>query len=568
MKTSHLLLYVHARRGLGVGLFFVFIFVVVPKLGPSGFQNCKSAAAHSNLETLDDLQAFLQLLAEEQAHDAEKAKHLLSLAQQIGSSAASTATASHAASKNTPHSSQQLVSNATATAAATAAGQQYQQKQAAGVALMLARSQSDLVAARKVILKHEELLQQQLQQATQLNTQIKQLQQQLMQQQPALGRLDSHAAAAATAQPAAAAAGEAAGCARAADAAAVHAMAISGDACGVLPEVEWGGDVVIWGTEHKTATAGACCAACLAHSRAIARGVGSDQGPAAKPCNVWVHCSNAAACGSSYQECWLKHEPHLTTTAVAAAASSAAAAAVEKGGVGSSKWTSGVPTAGQPVAWWQAQQLGLPAQAFALNSSAAAAAAAGALPGTAGVGTSAAGAGVGALPGAAAAAPVMVWTTALGDIHVQLLPELAPGSVRELLRLGALLTVDSNGYCSDCRIYRAEPGFLVQGIVEAPGGYVAVPRNPNPPQRHTMQRGLVCWAGGGGGPDWFVNLIDQSGFGDQHLCFGQVNAAGLAVFEAVLKLPLKPKAEGVEMALLKEDVRFNLTLQAVPTPKV
>jgi hypothetical protein len=63
-----------------------------------------------------------------------------------------------------------------------------------------------------------------------------------------------------------------------------------------------------------------------------------------------------------------------------------------------------------------------------------------------------------------------------------------------------------------------------------------------------------------------VNLIDQSGFGDQHLCFGQVNAAGLAVFEAVLKLPLKPKAEGVEMALLQEDVRFHFTLQGVSVP--
>jgi hypothetical protein len=63
-----------------------------------------------------------------------------------------------------------------------------------------------------------------------------------------------------------------------------------------------------------------------------------------------------------------------------------------------------------------------------------------------------------------------------------------------------------------------------------------------------------------------VNIIDQSGFGDQHLCFGQVDAAGLAVFEAVLKLQLKPKAEGVEMALLQEDVRFNLMLQGVPLP--
>jgi hypothetical protein len=79
-----------------------------------------------------------------------------------------------------------------------------------------------------------------------------------------------------------------------------------------------------------------------------------------------------------------------------------------------------------------------------------------------------------------------------------------------------------------------------------------------------MKKGMVCWAGGGGGPDWFVNVIEQGGFGDDHLCWGQVDAAGLAVFDRILALPTKPKggADSVEMVLLQQDVRFSFTLAA------
>jgi hypothetical protein len=60
------------------------------------------------------------------------------------------------------------------------------------------------------------------------------------------------------------------------------------------------------------------------------------------------------------------------------------------------------------------------------------------------------------------------------------------------------------GWCS--ALHRPEPGFLLQGVLEAPGSYVATPRHPNPPQPTTMRRGMVCWAAGGGGPHWFVNV--------------------------------------------------------------
>lgn len=47
----------------------------------------------------------------------------------------------------------------------------------------------------------------------------------------------------------------------------------------------------------------------------------------------------------------------------------------------------------------------------------------------------------------------LVLHTTLGDIEIQLLPSLAPGSVRELKR-AARMQANSLSKCSNCRIYR------------------------------------------------------------------------------------------------------------------
>jgi hypothetical protein len=75
-----------------------------------------------------------------------------------------------------------------------------------------------------------------------------------------------------------------------------------------------------------------------------------------------------------------------------------------------------------------------------------------------------------------------------------------------------------------------------------------------------MERGLVCWAGGFGGPDFFVNLIDQRGFGDDHLCWGKIE--DMRLVDAIVKRPLKPKARPNDMTFLAEELRFNITLGA------
>jgi hypothetical protein len=81
-----------------------------------------------------------------------------------------------------------------------------------------------------------------------------------------------------------------------------HAAADCEAGCNALAHTELHGSPVVWGANHRTPTAAACCAACAAH-RARAQGpAGGKQGQPTKGCNVWVYCASAALCGSQHQE--------------------------------------------------------------------------------------------------------------------------------------------------------------------------------------------------------------------------------------------------------------------------
>lgn len=241
------------------------------------------------------------------------------------------------------------------------------------------------------------------------------------------------------------------------------------------------------------------CAA--VHRQVVARG-GTEEGRNASSCNIWAFCGDHDKCKERFGECWLKRENKLPPPP-----------AMPPGAKKSEGWISGA-VYDNHTHLEQYNTTGL------------------------------------------------VFHTSLGDIEMELLPELAPASVRELRRMAALLQ-PIGGYCSNCRIYRPEKGFLVQGALEAPGAYVATPRRPNPQQKMVMEKGLVCWAGGGGGPHFFVNMIDQSGFKDDHLCFAKTADASMAVYDKILELPLKEKQKPNDMNSLKEPMYFNVTLKLV-----
>jgi cyclophilin family peptidyl-prolyl cis-trans isomerase len=280
----------------------------------------------------------------------------------------------------------------------------------------------------------------------------------------------------------------------------LQALAVAGAQCAPVQGYDfWGDPTLIWGYDHRAADAAECCAACHAHRQVVARG-GTEQGRNSSSCNLWAFCGHSDKCGSRFGECWLRGAKKLPTPPN-----------LPEGANEAAGWMSGVVYDDDS------------AHLAAYNNTA------------------------------------LVFTTKLGDIHIELLPELAPTSVRELRRAATILA--PSGHCSNCRIYRPEKNFLVQGILEAPGVYVATPRNPNPPQRMVMERGLVCWAGGGGGPHWFVNMVNQTGFKDEHLCFGLVK--NMTLFEAILELPVKQKQKPSDMNGLVEDIRFNMTLKAL-----
>uniref|UniRef100_A0A383VDC9 PPIase cyclophilin-type domain-containing protein n=1 Tax=Tetradesmus obliquus TaxID=3088 RepID=A0A383VDC9_TETOB len=286
------------------------------------------------------------------------------------------------------------------------------------------------------------------------------------------------------------------------NAAKMRALAVAGDMCYTTQDYEfWSDPILVWGYEHRAVDAAECCASCHAQRRLLERG-GTAEGRNGSACNTWAFCGDRAKCKERFGECWLKRNKQLNETRPPE---------LPKGASKSEGWISGA-----------VYENDTHLQQFSGHE--------------------------------------LVFHTKHGDIAMALLPDLAPNSVAELRR-AALMLAPYNGYCQNCRIYRPEKNFLVQGVIEAPGVYPAVPRHPSPPQKMVMEKGLVCWAGGSGGPHWFVNMIDQSGFKDDHLCFAKASNASMAVFDKILELPMKNKTKPSDMNGLLEPIFYNMTLR-------
>ena len=117
---------------------------------------------------------------------------------------------------------------------------------------------------------------------------------------------------------------------------------------------------------------------------------------------------------------------------------------------------------------------------------------------------------------------VVALRTTAGDLRIRLKPEWHLPSVRfvQQAALGDFCTVK-------CELYRAEPGFLLQGAMRAlvtpntacrrfSGGPAECTDPKERPGGMVMAKGDVAWAGGSAGPDFFIAMSRIGGFGGTH----------------------------------------------------
>ena len=221
-------------------------------------------------------------------------------------------------------------------------------------------------------------------------------------------------------------------------------------------------------------------------------------------CNIWVACTHSW-CGN---QCWLKWTDDPSKPTVRA-----------KGG--ETPWTSGslrkdVP-ADQPV----------PSEA-ALNST-----------------------------------RIVSLQTTHGALRIRLRPDWHVPSVRfvQAAALGDFCTVK-------CELYRAEPGFLLQGAMRAlvepnkrcrkfRGGPKECEDPEERPGGAIMNNGDVAWAGGSAGPDFFI-LLGRNGFGATHTVWGSLADEESMALALKLVRGKSSSAPGT-MRILDEPVRFTMT---------
>ncbi|KAL3802140.1 hypothetical protein ACHAW5_000225 [Stephanodiscus triporus] len=142
-------------------------------------------------------------------------------------------------------------------------------------------------------------------------------------------------------------------------------------------------------------------------------------------------------------------------------------------------------------------------------------------------------------------------------------------------------TASTTTKCERCKFYRAEPGLLLQGVIAHPSTTTTssskpvlgpcpienyVPRSICPEHDPdcgchgpVMTRGMVGWAGGGSGPDFFINTFAKpvDWWENQHTVWGEIrDEESLRVVESAYDLP----AHVSGMRMLDEEIEFTLEL--------
>ncbi|CAA2974790.1 peptidylprolyl isomerase [Olea europaea subsp. europaea] len=155
-----------------------------------------------------------------------------------------------------------------------------------------------------------------------------------------------------------------------------------------------------------------------------------------------------------------------------------------------------------------------------------------------------------------------------GTLHIKLLPDCSPLSVKYILELLALR------HCAGCHFYRAEsrgqswdaqgkhikdasfgpPFAIVQGILEAQGMiFNKIPSEYCP----TIRRGSVAWVGSG--PEFFISLANHEEWKNSYTVFGFVLPEDLMIAEKIAQLPTKSDVwNNINVSVLENPVPLRI----------
>jgi cyclophilin family peptidyl-prolyl cis-trans isomerase len=153
--------------------------------------------------------------------------------------------------------------------------------------------------------------------------------------------------------------------------------------------------------------------------------------------------------------------------------------------------------------------------------------------------------------------------TPLGDIPVQLYPNMAPQTVANFRAYA------DSGDWDGSLVHRSVPGFVIQGggFRDVAGAYAAIPTDPPVPNEPCLSNtlGTIAMARVGGQPNsatsqWFINLANNTSLDSVDggfTAFGRVVGGGMAVAQAIAALPVFDTLAYLQLP-------FNQTFREMP----
>jgi hypothetical protein len=174
-----------------------------------------------------------------------------------------------------------------------------------------------------------------------------------------------------------------------------------------------------------------------------------------------------------------------------------------------------------------------------------------------------------------AAEETLVLSTSVGDLRIVLRPDLSNESVDYVKQ------VVRDSECSPCNLYRVEEPGIVQGILKNPRIAIPTVKGPCPNDGEAvdvpndcpdwdkscgchgpvMTHGMVGWAAGATGPDFFVDAYQRPArwWGTQHTVWGQImDEASWSVIDAIWRLPSKRQGD---LTYLVDPLHFDLRIE-------